>query len=166
MLVALAGALLILLGIVLTIVQLVVSIRWRDRLRDLTGDPWNGRTLEWSTASPPPAWNYSLLPQIEGGDAYWAKKQARDKPDGKEAVPQYEAIHVPRSNPTGFFLSFFAVALGFAVIWHIWWMAIFGLIGGVAIGLVQAWRTDSETEISAAEVAAFEHGRVAREAAI
>jgi cytochrome o ubiquinol oxidase subunit I len=166
MLVALAGALLILLGIVLTIVQLVVSIRWRDRLRDLTGDPWNGRTLEWSTASPPPAWNYSLLPQIEGGDAYWAKKQARDKPDGKEAVPQYEAIHVPRGNPTGFFLSFFAVALGFAVIWHIWWMAIFGLIGGVAIGLVQAWRTDSETEISAAEVAAFEHGRVAREAAI
>jgi cytochrome o ubiquinol oxidase subunit 1 len=166
MLVALAGALLILLGIVLTVVQLIVSIRWRDRLRDLTGDPWNGRTLEWSAASPPPPWNYSLLPQIEGTDAYWAKKQAPDYSDGKEAVPQYIAIHVPRSNPTGFFLSFFAVALGFALIWHIWWMAIFGLLGGVAVGLVQAWRTEGEIEISAAEVAVYERSRVAREAAI
>ena len=69
MLVALAGAVLIMVGIVLTVVQLVVSIRTRDSRRDLTGDPWNGRTLEWSTSSPPPAWNFAVLPTVEGTDA-------------------------------------------------------------------------------------------------
>jgi cytochrome o ubiquinol oxidase subunit 1 len=64
-------------------------------------------------------------------------------------------LHVPRSNPIGFFLAFCTVVLGFALIWHIWWMAIVGLLGGVAIGLAQAWRTERETTITAAEVAAF-----------
>ena len=64
MVVALGGALLILAGIVLTIVQLVVSIRTRERRRDVTGDPWDGRTLEWATPSPPPPWNFAVLPQV------------------------------------------------------------------------------------------------------
>jgi cytochrome o ubiquinol oxidase subunit 1 len=163
MLVALAGAALILIGIGLTVVQLVVSIRARERRRDLTGDPWNGRTLEWSIPSPPPAWNFALLPSVEAGDAYWAAKQHETGP--LAAAGPYPAIHVPRNNPTGFFLAFFAVALGFALIWHIWWMAGFGLLGSVATGLVQAWRTDKETERSAAEVAAFYGARKAKEIA-
>ena len=75
LIVAEAGALVILGGIVATIAQLVVSIRTRDRRRDLTGDPWNGRTLEWSTTSPPPAYNFATLPQVESLDAFWAMKQ-------------------------------------------------------------------------------------------
>ncbi|MFC6051216.1 cbb3-type cytochrome c oxidase subunit I, partial [Methylobacterium hispanicum] len=74
--VAMAGAGVILLGIVLTVVQLVVSIRRREALRDATGDPWNGRTLEWATASPPPPWNFSRLPRVHGMDAYWDMKEA------------------------------------------------------------------------------------------
>ena len=75
LLVAAAGAAVILAGIVLQIVQLAVSIRRREQLRDVTGDPWNGRSLEWATASPPPAFNFAVLPQVEGGDAYWGIKQ-------------------------------------------------------------------------------------------
>ena len=72
---AAAGAVVILAGIVCQIVQLVVSIRDREQLRDVTGDPWNGRTLEWSTASPPPAWNFAVLPRVAERDAYWNRKQ-------------------------------------------------------------------------------------------
>jgi cytochrome o ubiquinol oxidase subunit 1 len=113
MLVALAGALLILLGIALTVVQLAVSIRDRERNRDVTGDPWNGRTLEWSTPSPPPAWNFSHLPPVGGADAFWAMKQL---PDARIASTgpgdRYPA------EQAGFFLAFFAVLLGFSLIWR------------------------------------------------
>jgi len=150
-------------GIVFTIAQLVYSIKTRHRRRDKTGDPWNGRTLEWSIPSPPPAWNFAQLPSVEGGDAYWAAKQQEGRP--LAVTGPYAAMHVPRNNPTGVFLAFFAVVLGFALIWHIWWMAAFGLLGSVATGLVQAWRTESETEISAAEIAAFYEAQTAREIA-
>ena len=75
LLVAEAGAVIILIGIICQIVQIVVSIRHREQLRDTTGDPWNGRTLEWATASPPPAWNFAVLPRVDELDAFWAKKQ-------------------------------------------------------------------------------------------
>jgi cytochrome o ubiquinol oxidase subunit 1 len=162
MLVALAGALLILLGIALTGVQLAVSIRRRELNRDVTGDPWNGRTLEWSTASPPPVWNFSHLPPVDHPDAFWAMKRQR----GNVQVPKkrtYAAIHVPRNTPTGFFLAFFAVLLGFSLIWHIWWGASLGLLGAIVVCLRQAWRTDGEIEVSAEKVAAYEQTRALNE---
>jgi cytochrome o ubiquinol oxidase subunit 1 len=166
MLVALSGALLILLGIALTAVQIAVSIRQRERNRDLTGDPWNGRTLEWSTASPPPAWNFSQIPQIDRADAFWAMKQQRATAAGRALEPRYESIEVPRNTPVGFFLAFFTVILGFSLIWHIWWGAGFGLLGTIVVSLMQAWRVDGEVEIPAERVAAFEqlHGIKARTA--
>jgi cytochrome o ubiquinol oxidase subunit 1 len=148
MLVALAGALVILLGIILTVVQLVVSIRARDQRRDTTGDPWNGRTLEWSTTSPPPSWNYAQLPNVDGEEVYWRMKQ-RAKSQ-RQPEPSFEAIHMPRNSPVGFVLAFFAVVMGFALVWHIWWLAIAGVIGLAVAGLVHAWRTSGEEEISAA----------------
>jgi cytochrome o ubiquinol oxidase subunit I len=153
MLVALAGAIVILAGIVLTIVQLVVSIRARDRRRDATGDPWGGRTLEWSTSSPPPPWNFATLPRVEGEDAYWQMKRRAQSEGVAQSRP--ETIMMPRNSPIGIVIAFFAVVLGFALIWHIWWMAIVGLIGIVAAALVHAWRVVSEVEIAAETVAAF-----------
>src|SRR5271170_2031413 len=160
MLIALGGAILILLGIALTGVQLAVSIRQRERNRDVTGDPWNGRTLEWSTPSPPPAWNFSLLPPVDRVDAFWAIKQQRGTAQDPNLKRSYESIQVPRNNPTGFLLAFFAVLLGFSLIWRIWWGAGVGLLGAIVVCLVQAWRTDGEIEVPAEQVAAFErlHG--------
>jgi cytochrome o ubiquinol oxidase subunit 1 len=162
MVVALVGAVVILLGILLTVLQLVVSIRTRNRNRDLTGDPWNGRTLEWSTPSPPPAWNFALLPQVERTDPFWMAKQLPRGAQGAGLPKTYAALHVPRNNPTGVFVAFCAVVLGFALIWRIWWLAILGLLGVIVVTLAQAWRTEGEAVVPAAEIEAFERAHAAR----
>jgi cytochrome o ubiquinol oxidase subunit 1 len=153
LIVAACGAALIMCGIVFQIVQLVVSIRQREKLRDETGDPWDGRSLEWATASPPPAFNFAVLPQVTGEDAYWSfKKRAagRARPDQE---PTYHAIETPRNSPTGFVCAFFATVMGFALIWHIWWMVAAGAIGAFATFVVFAWRDHDEDTIPADEVA-------------
>jgi len=153
LLVAALGAALILIGIVLQIVQLFTSIRDRAQLRDLTGDPWAGRSLEWSTASPPPVFNFAVLPDVQGTEAYWrTKAQARDQQQLAQA-PDYCAIEMPRNSPTGVVCAFFATIVGFALIWHIWWLAIVGLVGAYATFVVFAWRDIADEEIPADEVA-------------
>jgi cytochrome o ubiquinol oxidase subunit I len=154
MLVALAGAVVILFGIALTAVQLVVSIRQRHANRDRTGDPWNARTLEWSIPSPPPAWNFTQVPSVERADAYWHMKEAGM---GRRVLASsFVDLHIPRNTPVGVFVAFFAVILGFALIWRIYWLAAIGLVGAVAVGLWQSWRTDREVRVPAEAVAAFE----------
>jgi cytochrome o ubiquinol oxidase subunit 1 len=153
---ALGGALLILVGIALTVVQLVVSIRQKDKNRDVTGDPWNGRTLEWSVSSPPPAWNFAVLPRVQRTDAYWFQKQDRAEMKREFAQRSYEAFAVPKNTPVGFFVAFFTAALGFALIWRIWWLAIIGFLGAMAVCLLQAWRIDGEVQVPAEEIAVIE----------
>jgi cytochrome o ubiquinol oxidase subunit I len=155
MLVALAGAVVILLGIALTAVQLAVSIRQRHLQHDRTGDPWNGRTLEWSVPSPPPAWNFTWMPNVQRTDAYWHMKQEVMAPSTSPGA--FADMHMPRNSPVGIFLAFFAVILGFALIWRIDWLAAVGLIGAAVVVLREAWKTDLEVRVPAAEVAAFEH---------
>jgi cytochrome o ubiquinol oxidase subunit 1 len=153
LLIAAAGAALILVGIILQIAQLAVSIRRRDELRDETGDPWNGRSLEWATSSPPPAFNFAVLPHVEGEDAYWTmKKRARQQAKlGDE--PHYAAIEMPRNSSTGFICAFFATFMGFALIWHIWWMVALAALGAYATFVVFAWRDRVEDIIPADVVA-------------
>ena len=157
LLVAEAGAVIILAGVVCQIIQLVVSIRHRGQLRDVTGDPWNGRTLEWATASPPPAWNFAVLPRVGDIDAFWAKKQ-RDRT--QQAQPpqerKFEPIELPKNSAIGFIIAFFAVVGGFALIWHIWWMASVGAIGIFLTVLAFAFRNEEEIRISAQQIARFE----------
>jgi cytochrome o ubiquinol oxidase subunit 1 len=153
LLIAAVGAGLILIGIILQIVQLFTSIRDRESLRDLTGDPWDGRSLEWSTPSPPPAFNFPVLPVVHGLDAFWSMKMAARDQHQPAEEPHYEAIEIPRNSPTGFVCAFFATMVGFALIWHIWWMAVLGLVGAYFTFVIFAWRDVSEEEIPAAEVA-------------
>jgi cytochrome o ubiquinol oxidase subunit 1 len=147
------GALLIAAGIGCQIVQLVVSIRQRESLRDLTGDPWNGRTLEWATASPPPLFNFAVVPHIEGEEAYWRAKQRAVEPQQLRAEPHYRAIEMPRNSATGVVCAFFATLAGFALIWHIWWLAGVAFIGAWASFVGFAWRDRHEAVIPAETVA-------------
>jgi len=153
MLVAEAGILLVWTGIACQVTQLVVSFRHKEALRDVTGDPWNARSLEWSTTSPPPAFNFAVLPRVESRDTYWIAKQRAIETHSLGPEPAYKDIELPRNSPTGFVCSFFATFLGFAMIWHIWWLAALSFIGAVATFVAFAWRDRDEYRIAAAEVA-------------
>ena len=167
LLVAGVGAVVILAGIILQVAQLVVSIRNRDALRDLTGDPWNGRSLEWSTASPPPAFNFAVLPNVQGEEVYWGIKERARQHHLLSDEPAYDDIEMPRNTPTGVVCAFFATFLGFALIWHIWWLALVAIAGAFATFVVFAWRDVAEYVIPAAEVARVNRlNRAARQAAL
>jgi cytochrome o ubiquinol oxidase subunit I len=153
------GSVVILAGIVCQVLQLVVSIRDRETLRDLTGDPWDGRSLEWATASPPPVFNFAFLPDVVGEEAYWAMKR-HVREEGATDEPDYRPIEMPRNSPTGFVCAFFATVMGFAMIWHIWWMVIAGFIGAFATFVVFAWRDHDEYEIPADEVARLDRANL------
>ena len=165
LLAAMAGALLILCGIGFQIAQLVVSIRTRDQRRDLTGDPWDGRSLEWVTPSPPPAFNFAVLPDVHGHEAYWGIKQRAIETQHLAEEPDYRAIELPRNSPTGFVTAFFATITGFSLIWHIWWLVVLGLVGAFATFVVFAWRDVPEYEVPADEVARIDRARRAARAA-
>ena len=168
LLVAAFGAVLILCGIALQVWQLAVSIRSRERRRDPIGDPWDARNLEWATPSPPPAFNFAVLPNVTDLEVYWGiKQQARDFGHLVTPEPQYAAIEVPRNSATGFVTAFFAVITGFSLIWHIWWLVVLGLLGAYATFVVFAWRDVVETEIPAEEVARIDRAnRLARAQAL
>ncbi|HTD28709.1 MAG TPA: cbb3-type cytochrome c oxidase subunit I, partial [Xanthomonadaceae bacterium] len=167
-LVAGVGALIILCGIALLIAQLWVSIRGRAQRRDLTGDPWDARTLEWSTTSPPPAFNFAVLPDVTSDEPYWSiKQQARARRQLVTPEPEYASIEMPRNSATGFVTAFFAVVTGFSLIWQIWWLVIFGLVGAYVTFVAFAWRDLHETEIPVAEVARIDRAnRAARAEAL
>jgi cytochrome o ubiquinol oxidase subunit 1 len=153
LLIAAFGALVILAGIILQITQLVVSIRQREALRDVTGDPWNGRSLEWATPSPPPAFNFAVLPIVEGEEPYWGIKQRAIEHARLSDEPDYTDIEMPRNSPTGFICAFFATIMGFSLIWHIWWLVALAFCGAFVTFVVFAWRDQDEYVIPAGEVA-------------
>ena len=153
LLIAAGGSAIILVGIVFQIAQLVVSIRNRAALRDETGDPWNGRSLEWATSSPPPAYNFAVLPEVDGRDAYWAMKQRALKQKKLSKEPAYTDVELPRNTATGFVCAFFATLMGFALIWHIWWVVALSGLGAYATFVVFAWRDRVEYVIPADVVA-------------
>jgi cytochrome o ubiquinol oxidase subunit 1 len=153
LLIAGGGAAVILAGVILQVAQLAVSIHQRVALRDETGDPWNGRSLEWATPSPPPAFNFAVLPRVEGTDGYWGMKQRAIEQGGLGKEPDYAAIEMPRNSPTGFICAFFATVMGFALIWHIWWLVAAAAAGAFATFVVFAWRDIPEYIIPAGAVA-------------
>jgi len=167
LMVAAVGAVLILIGIIFQIMQLVVSIRDRAELRDSTGDPWDGRSLEWATASPAPVFNFAIMPDVGGPDAYWAMKQHIKQQSLEGREPDYRDVEMPRNSPTGFVCAFFATIMGFALIWHIWWMVAAGGVGAFATFVAFAWRDHDEYVIPAAEVARIDRANLeARRAAL
>ena len=166
MIVAAIGFVFLTIGIVFQVLQIVVSILQREELRDRTGDPWDGRSLEWATSSPPPVFNFAILPDVHGEEAYWAIKSRAKQRDLEKNEPHYEDIEMPRNSPTGFVCAFFATVMGFALIWHIWWMVALGFIGAFATFVVFAWRDHDEYVIPAAEVARIDRANMAERRAL
>jgi cytochrome o ubiquinol oxidase subunit I len=154
--VAAIGAVIVLLGIVCQIIQLVVSIKERAETRDVTGDPWNGRTLEWSTSSPAPFYNFAQVPVIHDLDAFTDMKE---KGIAYERPKEYHDIHMPKNTAVGFVIGMLAFVFGFAMIWHIWWMAGASALGMVISVIVRATSEDVDYYVPAAEVERIENQR-------
>ncbi|MDQ1119523.1 cytochrome o ubiquinol oxidase subunit 1 [Pseudoxanthomonas sp. SORGH_AS 997] len=156
LMVAAGGAVIIGCGIFLNIVQIAWSIIKRKENPDLTGDPWDGRTLEWATSSPAPFYNFAHLPKVNGLDQHWRDKEAGT---AYQRPTHFEDIHMPRNTAIGVWMGAFSVLLGFGMIWHIWWMAIIGLVGMIGSFLVRAFDDDIDYYVPAAEVARIENAR-------
>ncbi|MFC0103624.1 cbb3-type cytochrome c oxidase subunit I [Sphingopyxis terrae] len=165
--ISLGGVGLMIVGVAAQIVQLAVSIRRREGTRDTTGDPWDGRSLEWSTPSPPPHFNFAVLPQVHGEEPYWTIKQRAIETQRLGPRPRYAPIEMPRNSATGIVTAFFATLIGFALVWHIWWLAGAGFLGAYATFVRFAWRDVRHYKVPAETVArADEARRAARRAQI
>lgn len=149
------GVLFICLGVGFQVLQLIVSIVQRNKNRDITGDPWNGRTLEWSTTSPAPAYNFAVLPNASERDAFWAFKHSKAKPK----KPIYSDIMMPKNTGLGAIIAAFALMFGFAAVWHITWLAAIGLLGVLTTIIVRMNDDDTEYVLPAHEVKALEDAR-------
>ena len=151
------GAAMIAVGIAAFLIQIFVSVRQRETLRDTTGDPWNGRTLEWSTASPPPDYNFAFTPIVHDGDAY-ADMKARgyDRP-----IAGFLPIHMPKNTGTGVILAGFSVAIGFAMVWYIWWLAAAAMVGLLGTAIVHSFNYKRDYYIPVDEVERTEAARTA-----
>ncbi|KAA3452171.1 cytochrome o ubiquinol oxidase subunit I [Mesorhizobium sp. SARCC-RB16n] len=163
--IAASGIAVMLVGAACQIAQLFLSIRDRDQLRDDTGDPWDGRSLEWSTPSPPPPFNFAHQPHVENEEPYWSMKQRVIDGQDPRTDRHYEPIDMPKNTPTGFVTAFFATVIGFALIWHIWWLSILGFLGAYATFVVFAWRDQAEIVIPAEEVERIDCDRTAAQMA-
>ena len=142
------GAAIIAIGILAMLIQFAVSIINRDKLRDFTGDPWGGRTLEWSTSSPPPDYNFAFTPVIHQGDAWWDMKHRGYKaPDGG-----YRDIHMPKNTGAGVVLAALSVACAIGLIWYMWWLAALSFVGIVAYAIFHTFNYNRDFHIPASEV--------------
>ncbi|MGE8691686.1 MAG: cytochrome o ubiquinol oxidase subunit I [Achromobacter sp.] len=154
LLVALAGAALIMLGIWFLLQQVFVSVRQRKQNQDITGDPWDGRTLEWSISSPAPFYNFAHVPHVDSLDQFW-----EDKQNGRayKRPAKYEDIHMPKNTAAGVFIGAFGLVMCFALIWHIWWLSIVGFVGMIGSFIVRAYDRDVDYWVPAAEVERIEN---------
>ena len=148
------GVVIILIGVALQILQIIVSIRQRNQNRDTTGDPWDGRTLEWSVPSPAPSYNFAIEPVVSERDPFWEAKQ---RGTAGQQPAHYEDIHMPKNTGLGIAISGVALILGFAVIWHMWWLALLALLGIIVCIMIRASQEETEYVIPAAEVARIEN---------
>lgn len=140
------------LGMGFIVLNIIVSIIQKKQNIDTTGDPWNGRTLEWSIPSPAPVYNFATEPTVTERDAFWEIKQNNEQE--KDIV--YEDIEMPKNTPLGMFIAVGAFFIGFAFVWHILWLGIVGLIISVTCIILLTSNDDNEYVIPAAEVETIE----------
>jgi cytochrome o ubiquinol oxidase subunit I len=148
------GGIFICIGTALQLAQILASVIQKKRLVDTTGDPWNGRTLEWAAPSPVPFYNFTVIPHVKTRDEFWEMKQ-RGLPK-----PTYEDIVIPKNTAAGFYISVFAFLAGFAFVWEIIWLAAASIIGIIVVVILRAFNEESEYTLTAAEVEKLEAARI------
>jgi cytochrome o ubiquinol oxidase subunit 1 len=150
--ISLVGTLMIAAGIGAMFIQFGVSFMRRKQLRDVTGDPWNGRTLEWATSSPPPDYNFAFTPRVHDNDT-WAdmKKMQYVRPS-----TGFQAIHMPKNTWAGFVIAALSAVVGFAIIWQMWLLAVVGLVALIGAVIAHTFNYKRDYYIPAEEVAATE----------
>jgi cytochrome o ubiquinol oxidase subunit 1 len=154
-LIAAFGAFLIALGILALLIQIGVSIKNREALRDLTGDPWNGRTLEWSTSSPPPAYNFAFTPIVHERDAFWdMKTHGYTRPQ-----EGFRPIHMPKNTGVGVILAGCATVCGIALIWYMWWLVVLSFVALLVIAIGHTFNYNRGTAIPGEQVLETENAR-------
>jgi cytochrome o ubiquinol oxidase subunit 1 len=151
--VAAVGACIIAAGMLMQFIQLIVSVWERKKRLDTTGDYWNGRTLEWSTTSPAPLYNFATIPHVHGRDAFWMMKHT---PELTRHVTAYEDIHLPKNSSVGLFVAFCAGVFGFAMVWHMWWLLPLALVGMFATLVKRSFVNEIEFVVPASTVAEIE----------
>ncbi len=145
------GFALILCGLATQIYQIIVSIKEKKQNLDSTGDPWNGRTLEWATTSPPPFYNFAVIPTVTSREQFWEMKQS-----GRPVPKDYEDIVLPKNTGMGIYVSAFAFVAGFAIVWHIFWLLLFGMAGVIVCIIIRSLDDDTEYVLTAHEVQQME----------
>jgi cytochrome o ubiquinol oxidase subunit I len=158
--IAAVGAGIVALGIGAFVIQLIVSYLRRDQLRDKTGDVWDGRTLEWATASPPADYNFAFTPIVHDNDAWHDMKQR----GAKQPMTGFKAIHMPKNTAAGFVISMLATGTGFALVWHMWLFAGLGFAATVLASIVHTFNYKRDFYIPADEVARTEAARALKTA--
>ncbi len=148
--VAAIGVGFIALGIGLQLLQLAVSI-WKRNENRVSGDPWDGRTLEWATSTPPKEYNFATIPTVLSRDEFWEMKQK-----DRQLPVNYQPIVVPKNTPLGMIIAGFAFLVGFGAVWHIMWLAIIGLLGVVITLLVRFSQDNTERIIPVDEIKKIE----------
>lgn len=150
--ISLLGAIIIVCAISLQVLQVIVSVMQKNKHLDKTGDPWNGRTLEWATSSPPKFYNFAIIPQVTSRDAFWEMK----KKGGQKEKIKYEDIEMPKNTALGLYVAAFIFLIGFAFIWQIIWLIVVGIIGALVCVVIRTFDEHTEYIIPAAEIARME----------
>lgn len=153
---SLIGGLIIALGVALQVAQIIASYMQKHRLADTTGDPWDARTLEWSTNSPPPSYNFAVIPEVNSRDAFWEMKQAGI------VKPHYRDIHMPNNTAAGIYISVFAFLAGFGFVWEMVWLSVVSIVAIIIVLIARAFNDDSEYTIPAAVVEKMEEHQAER----
>jgi cytochrome o ubiquinol oxidase subunit 1 len=145
------------IGIAVFVLQLAYSVLKRHELRDTTGDPWDGRTLEWSVPSPAPHYNFAITPTVSRIDEWWYQKK-----DGLKQLKHsdYQDIYMPKNTGLGIAIGAAVGLAGFALIWHIWWLAFVSVAAAISCTMYRGMQDDVEYKITAQEL--YEHDRKAR----
>ncbi|GAC1386471.1 MAG: cytochrome o ubiquinol oxidase subunit I [Candidatus Saccharimonadales bacterium] len=147
------GGLVIMAGLALQLAQILATVLQKNRLRDITGDPWNGRTLEWATTAPLPFYNFTVIPRVKTRDAFWEMKRH------EQPASAYEDIVIPKNTAVGIYIAAFAFLVGFAFVWEIIWLAVVSIIGIIVVFVMRAFNDHSEYTLTAAEVQQIEAAR-------